>query len=179
MRFTLHYRGPLRSNGRPDHKEAIRLELSDQLARLWQQHPLSDMPELLLPKQNQQLSALRDVDGVQHVALVTNEAFLVAELIVTMLRPGPPGAILQGGDLDNRLKTLFDALTVPQANQLGLASRSHGRPIFCLLEDDQLITRVDARAEQLLEDVDPAVVDVTIGVRIGVTRLLFDNMSFA
>jgi hypothetical protein len=41
-------------------------------------------------------------------------------LKITLLRPEEPGAIiLQSGDIDNRLKTLFDALSVPaQPNQL-------------------------------------------------------------
>ena len=34
---------------------------------------------------------------------------------IFMLRPEVPGAIItQGGDIDNRLKTLFDALRMPQ-----------------------------------------------------------------
>lgn len=179
MRFMLHYRGPLRSNGKPAHKEEIRLAFSGQLERLWHQHPLSDMPALLQPRSEGQFCALRQVDGVTHVALVTAEAFLSAELGISMLRPGLPGAILQGGDIDNRLKTLFDALTVPQANQLTGISRSRVKPIYCLLEDDQLISSVEVKTHQLLEAVEPSEVDVTIAVEVRITRTLFDNMSFA
>ena len=47
------------------------------------------------------------------VPLVTREMDVVAELSIIMLRPEIPGQLVtQGGDIDNRLKTLFDALTM-------------------------------------------------------------------
>lgn len=39
----------------------------------------------------------------------------IAELSITLLRPEPPGGLItQGWDLDDRLNTLFDALTMPR-----------------------------------------------------------------
>lgn len=49
------------------------------------------------------------------------------------------------GDIDNRLKTLFDALRLPnQTNELvGYDNPAPDEnPFFCLLEDDSLITHV-------------------------------------
>jgi hypothetical protein len=88
------------------------------------------------------------------VPLVTQELHLVAEVAVTMLRPEPPGRLItQGGDIDNRLKTLFDALRMPTISELpaSFQAPAGGRPFFCLLEDDNLITSVSVRTEQLLE----------------------------
>jgi Holliday junction resolvase RusA-like endonuclease len=55
------------------------------------------------------------MDPFVFVPLVTAEMSAVAELSVVLLRPEPAGQLLtQGGDIDNRLKTLFDALTMPR-----------------------------------------------------------------
>jgi hypothetical protein len=72
-----------------------------------------------------------------------------------MLRPEPPGAIItQAGDIDNRLKTLFDALRYPKKmDELpkGATPDESEKPFFCLLEDDILITGVSVRTDVLLE----------------------------
>jgi hypothetical protein len=181
MRLVLHYRGPLRSNGDAMHKQQIRAALSAQLAKVWEQPPLSEDKRLLnQPKSLASYSFIREVAGLEFVPLVTAEAHIVAELRIVLLRPGPPGDLLsQGGDIDNRLKTLFDALTVPQANQIRQASSTPPGRTFCLLEDDRLVTHVEVRAEQLLEDVDPSIVDMTVSVRTRVTRLTMNNQIWA
>jgi hypothetical protein len=115
--------------------------------------------------------------------LVTEELKGVAELDIALLRPGAPGRIVtQGGDIDNRLKTLFDALSMPphpNALPIGVKPANDESPFFCLLEDDKLITSVSVRAEQLLEAVsDPAEVDLTIRVRVRATVRLVGNFIF-
>jgi hypothetical protein len=50
MRFTLHYRGPLRANGSTAHKYELRRHFHTQLKVLWGQKPLTDQPELLKPR---------------------------------------------------------------------------------------------------------------------------------
>jgi hypothetical protein len=118
------------------------------------------------------------------VPLVAAEMNVIAELSIVLLRPEPPGGLLtQGGDIDNRLKTLFDALSMPQqTNSLSptAAPESGETPFFCLLENDNLVTSVAVRTEQLLEpDIDHALVDVTVHVRTRVTRPTLGNMAFA
>lgn len=96
-----------------------------------------------------------------------------------MLRPGPAGDLLShGGDIDNRLKTLFDALSVPQANQV---PKNFGLPdpVYCVLEDDRLVTSIEVRAEQLLEDVQPSEVDLTVSVRTRVSVATYGNIPFS
>jgi hypothetical protein len=46
--------------------------------------------------------------------LVRESYALHCGLKIRFLRHEPPGKIYQGGDLDNRIKTLVDALTMPQ-----------------------------------------------------------------
>ena len=79
----------------------------------------------------------------------------VAELEVTLLWPQTPGNIItSGGDIDNRLKTLFDALKVPSepsALPIGTIPQLGEEPFFCLLEDDSLIARVSVETDRLLE----------------------------
>lgn len=72
-----------------------------------------------------------------------------------MLRPEPPGSIItQAGDIDNRLKTLFDALKVPkEASALPPNDdpQEGETSFFCLLEDDNLITKVSVGTDRLLD----------------------------
>jgi hypothetical protein len=186
MRLTLHYRGILRSNGSPAHKHEIRQHFHIQLRTVWAQQPLVENPNLLQPKRRDgDYCFLRPVGDFTFVPLVTEETNTIAELSITMLRPETPGGIItQGGDLDNRMKTLFDALTMPRhANALppGVVPLENEKPYFyCLLEDDNLVTTISVRTEQLLEPVsDQSVVDVSIFVRTRVTRPTMGNGAFA
>jgi hypothetical protein len=80
---------------------------------------------------------------------------LVAELDIRMYwRQNDQGGILQptdgGIDLDNRLKGLLDALTIPQENQLPDDDLSNDpNPFLCLLENDNLVTRLQIKAAPL------------------------------
>ena len=102
--------------------------------------------------------------------MVAEKLQLVAELEISLLRPEPPGQIVnQGGDIDNRLKTLLDSLTVPSSpNALpnGAQPFRGEDPFFCLLEDDNLITRLTVTSDRLLEpSLNPSEVIVQIHVR--------------
>jgi hypothetical protein len=60
---------------------------------------------------------------------------LYAELQLELLRPEPPERLLtEAGDMDNRLKTLFDALTMPRhadALPKNIQPESDETPFFC------------------------------------------------
>jgi hypothetical protein len=163
MRFTLIYEGPLRaaSSGDPrrDEKHDIRRKLHPQLLDVWQTHPelgketfktqqlkrsggtLGEDIALPLPK-----APIRDF---VFVLLVSATLWAVCELDVLFLRREPPGGVVNfGGDLDNRLKVLFDALRMPdKSSELppDAVARESEKPFACLLESDKLITgfRVD------------------------------------
>lgn len=149
MRFTLTYEGPLRPSGSPDEKQAIRREFHPQLAELWNSEPLSALRNATEPGG----ACRKELDGHAFSAIVHNHFKLRAELEIMLLRPEPAGAILANADIDNRLKTLFDALRWPiQRQELG-RNASHAAavdPLHCLLEDDRLITRVSVDTDRWL-----------------------------
>jgi hypothetical protein len=81
---------------------------------------------------------------------------MTCELDVLFLRKEPRGYLVnQAGDLDNRIKVLFDALRVPKENELPATLEALPDPFFCLLEDDRLITSVRIVSERLLEGTIP------------------------
>lgn len=185
MRFVLHYRGPLQANGKPSHKHELRASFHTQLKTLWSQIPLIGSGELLKPRANAgSYSLLREQFGFTFVPLVNAEMHAVADLSITLLRPEPPGGLItQGGDIDNRLKTLFDALTMPRhSNALPKGATPAPDQIphfFCLFEDDNLVTSIAVRTEQLLEPVsDPSTVDLLINVSVKVLQRTWGNFAF-
>ena len=85
-----------------------------------------------------------------------------------------------GGDIDNRLKTLFDALSVPtqqQASTSTARSSSIESPTFTLLEDDVLIARVNVDSDRLLAAPQPDFVRLTIRVSLRARKLIYGNMN--
>lgn len=112
--------------------------------------------------------------------LVSSTLFAVAELDCVLLRPGPPGELFRsGGDIDNRLKTLLDALKVPEQNALpsGAKPEDDETPFFCLLEDDKLITALRVETDRLLNPRDDREVDLLVRVNIEFTKMTYDNMG--
>lgn len=180
----LHYRGSLKANAGPAHKHELRRHFHLQLKKLWSQMPLVEMPKWLQPvKDPHEYHFLRPLGPFIFAPLVTAEINAVAELSITLLRPESPGGLItQGGDIDNRLKSLFDALAMPpQPNALprGAIPAADENPLFCLLEDDNLVTSVAVRTEQLLEPVtDLSLVEITIAVQTRVTRNTMGNDLF-
>lgn len=90
------------------------------------------------------------------IPLATKKFDLVCELDIVFLRAEEPGSLFTNtaGDLDNRLKVLFDALRVPGPPELPTkaAPTERQRPFFCLMEDDKLITSLRVETERLLDE---------------------------
>jgi hypothetical protein len=90
--------------------------------------------------------------GYNFVPLVTNEFCLRCSLDILFLRPEEPRYLMNCGDLDARLKTVFDSLRIP-ANLSEAGGTGPGEdetPFFCLLADDKLISEVSVTSDQLL-----------------------------
>jgi hypothetical protein len=164
MEFTLHYRGELKANRGPLDKHILRCHFHTQLKELWDQLPLREYHgQLLLPPSTDpqalegSCSVLRPIGAFNFAPLVSSRIHFVAELDILLLRPEPPGMIItQGGDIDNRIKTLLDALKVPSEPN-ALPSQAVPTPdqvpFFCLLEDDNLVTRLAVKTDRLFEPV--------------------------
>jgi hypothetical protein len=169
MEFRLTYAGRLLSNGKAPHKHEIRRHFHPQLQKLWKISPhLCSLREPLMtsvltvnrPPDRSRLETLPErfsCGPFRLVPLVTRDLKLACSLDVLYLRPDYPSSVLKtGGDIDNRLKTLFDALRIPgpDTQELGGCKPQEGEnPLYCLLEDDVLITHVSVKTDNLLEPV--------------------------
>ena len=181
MEFRLFYRGQLKSNGSVKHKHAIRKQIHSQLRQLWNQKPLSDLKDKLLSGQNE-IGFIRPLDGFVFAPLVQGRIDLIADIDITLLRPEEPGAIVtQTGDIDNRLKTLFDALRMPQKRSEipgECTPENTDSPFFCLLEDDNLISTLKVTTDRLLDSVaSSSEVVLVLHVHTKVTRATMLNIG--
>jgi hypothetical protein len=90
--------------------------------------------------------------GYNFWPLVTEEFGLRCALDILFLRPEEPGMLLLSGDLDGRIKTVFDALRMPNnlAEAGGIGPQTDETPFFCLLQDDKMISEVKIATDQLL-----------------------------
>ncbi len=96
------------------------------------------------------------VDGFKFLPLVGSifggvETACAVDIL--FLRRDDPGKIVSGGgDIDNRLKTLIDALKMPKTGELRPQDTpiDGESPFFCLVQDDSLITEIKVTADRLL-----------------------------
>ena len=148
MNFTLTYDGNLKANGSPKHKQEIRRVFHRQLQEVWK-------GSIVNPSKKESKNLLVGIGDYNFFPIVSTGRNEVVEIQLIMLRPGqPPGYIIgQGGDIDNRLKTLFDSLKMPEKNDIPKHDKPKDNedPFYCLLEDDKLITNLSVATDQLLE----------------------------
>lgn len=169
MEFRLVYRGRLRATGSAAEKQVLRRHFHRELVTLWKQLPLSAHLERLQERSRDAVPPWMKLGEFWFVPLVSQRAGLIVELDVLFLRPQLPGAVVSsGGDLDNRIKTLLDALRIPEPGELTSSDRPDEaeHPFYCLLENDVLITSLAVTADQLLQSPDPEEVLLVIRVVI-------------
>lgn len=170
-----------KAHARKQHKHDIRRALHPQLKRLWGLHPAlrywaSHSPggKPVRDPSDEHFDSLYHAapgdscvnaiartftraNGFNFVPIVREELGLLCSLSILYLRPSKPGKIISHGDIDNRLKTLFDALSVPSDAQMPSSSPAPDeQPMFVLLADDSLITHVSVETDFLLQALDPA-----------------------
>lgn len=129
------------------------------------------------------LAAPINVNGRLYVPLVRKSFATMCGLDILFLRKDGPGPLVgEGGDLDNRVKTLFDGLRVPKLNEVDPpASGAESNEItYCLLEDDALVTDFSVRTDRLLTHPGAAESQVLliIDVAVRVSHLTSDNLGF-
>jgi hypothetical protein len=92
----------------------------------------------------------RRLAGYRFVPMVTRVMEADCHLRIALRRPIKPGTIIySGGDLDGRLKTLFDAFAMPpQQQDLPEGITGNDAPCLCLLESDELITGLSIESEE-------------------------------
>jgi hypothetical protein len=118
--------------------------------------------------------------SVNYIPFVRGSLHLVCTLDILFLRREDPGALVfQGGDLDGRIKTLFDGLRMPSAQEAdasGVAPTAD--PIYCLLQEDTLISDFSIKTGRLLGKREQKVhaVRLWIDVSVKVLRVTEENM---
>jgi hypothetical protein len=197
MRFTLVYDGQLPAQTTHDsrvfEKHAIRKQLHGQLADIWNHHPALEgllnvwkaSPKSQIPPEESIELVKQFNRGIFHfIPLATKAAQMICELDILFLRREPKGYLVNaGGDIDNRIKVLFDSLRIlKEENELPAnAAPSEGEdPFFCLLEDDSLITAVRVESERLADSNtlhNANHVRLVLRVTIKVQRLRYDTLA--
>jgi len=178
MEFRLTYEGELlgagNNNNRSKHKHEIRLVFHPQLKRLWEtyspfQNWGSDEGEHIVKTLGIQFERC----GCKLIPLVTERFSLVVDINILLLRPGTPGSVVQSGDLDNRIKTLSDALRIPSnREEFGGYDPEKESPLYCLLEDDKMISRLTVETDSLLNPLPGSDIIRNNDVRLIITVVL-------
>lgn len=160
-------------------KNRIRRKLHDQLVEVWNHHPtlswMKNQQTHWPDKSNRAIgqmvySSLKrpmpeegetpaealgrkyERGGILFVPLVSEVFNLVCSLNILFLRRGRPGTLFdQSGDIDGRIKTLLDALRIPTDSNEMRGSPDATSPLFCLLEDDKLVTELTVVTDRLLK----------------------------
>jgi hypothetical protein len=171
LQFRLLYQGILPADGDVADKFAIRRQFHPQLRRLCSENPTLHS-QLIAWGTHEAHQALGDsytaekafefgvkraadthLNGFRFMPLSKKEWHLRCSLDVLFLRREKPGRIFMKGDIDNRFKTLFDALQMPHLGQdvQGQSPQPDEDPFFVLLEEDDLIADVSMTTDRLLD----------------------------
>lgn len=162
MNFRLVYQGKLpaasQNNNRAQDKHRIRQALHPQLRELWKadrylnkrfiRPMVRDRPQYHVMADNYARCGYRFLPLVGTIA--SDEA---CALDILFLRRDQPGDLVKhGGDIDNRMKVLLDALRMPESCEevCGESPTTDQDPFFCLLRDDKLITELKIVTDRLL-----------------------------
>lgn len=171
VEFRLLYQGILTANGDVADKFAIRRQFHPQLRSLCSEHPMlrsqliawgqlearQVLGESYTGDQSFKFGVKRLADthlnGFTFMPIARKEWHLRCSLDVLFLRREKPGRVFMRGDIDNRFKTLFDALQMPRLGQ-DIGGQTPGQdedPFFVLLEEDDLIADVSLTTDRLLD----------------------------
>lgn len=132
--------------------------LPDRAKDVWEAHPRAaenlTLPEILGPTFGH--------DGYEYVPLVWREREMVCSLRILLLRRDGPEAVGPGRDIDNRIKTLIDALVMPsfrqgqpRRNGQPLPPQTGETPFFVLMDDDRQVDHLEVETDTAHE-FDPA-----------------------
>ena len=151
-------------------KQRIRSYFHPQLKKLWSLHPsllhyahsqglyVGSQPQTgtkdeLIVKGWDALASNWEEFGFRFIPLVHSDYCLACSLDILFLRKGGQGNLVTNGDLDERIKTLFDGLQKPQQKSEcgGAVPTEEENPFFVLFENDKLISEIKITTDQLLD----------------------------
>ncbi len=187
MKFKLLYFGEILVNPkkRAQHISDIRMQFHPQLKKLLEHSPWNNMTRYMMPGATKSPITTKHIGGIDFNPIITPNLKLIAELDIQMLHPEIVGVART--DIDNRIKTLLDGLRCPQnEHEIGENTPRNIGPIYTLLDDDHLVTKMSINTSHLLTDhmftPDPSRINapifMMIDVNVRVAEGTLENLPF-
>ncbi len=114
------------------------------------------------------------------IPLVRHSLNLACAVDILFLRHEEPFSLMKnGGDLDGRIQTLFDALRMPDPKHQYVGDELAEDPLYVVLEDDALISDFSVKSGRLLGRATKhrAAVRLQVDITIKVLRVTEENQS--
>lgn len=199
-----------------EHKQAIRREFHGQLKQLWvtnrflREHKVppgfsgpvfrsvaetgamwgADTSEW--PLMRDAMAECFQLNGFKFLPLAPESFGLLCSLNILFLRRDIPGSAITAGDIDNRVKTIIDALRYPQkpnefvgAKKQPIVPLDGEMPFYVLLEDDKQVSHFSVETDTLLDppaddnETDQRMAKVIITVELRPLDITLFNLSYA
>ena len=187
MKFKLLYYGDILTNPkkRAQHIADIRMQFHPQLKKLLNFKPWNNLSKFMMPDATKGPIITRHIGGIDFNPIITSNLNMIAELDILLMHPEIVG--VPHSDIDNRVKTILDGLRAPQnEHEIGQNTPRDIGPIYTLLDDDHLVTRLTVNTSHLLsQDLFPDGVQHTpdsvfmlIDVNVRVTEGTIENLPF-
>lgn len=156
MNFTLFYSGRIRSSNKRNvkHINDIRCKLSPQIRQLYDCNPLKSIDAKCEPGSHtaQDVRTYTKIAGRDYSSLVNKGLGLACQINVIFYEAtGTISVANDIGDVDNKAKTLIDALKLPSNDEVDkLSDELMQSTVHCLLMDDAFLWGVDLKRRRLL-----------------------------
>jgi hypothetical protein len=159
LKITLTYQGILPASKRPPEKiDQIRQEFHRQLNKIWGRDQLAILEEWRDNKFSAGAPDFRKQFGnITYLPIASEEIHARVRLTLTLykgIREDHPA--YSHGDIDNRAKSIIDALCVP-VQQSRIPNCAPLRDTICLMSDDSLVDTLTVETASLLAENDPTI----------------------
>jgi len=151
MKFKLLYFGEIFTNPkkRSQHIADIRMQFHPQLKKLLEHSPWDNLTQYMMPNAKKSPISTKHVGGIDWNPIITPNLNLLAEIEIQLFHPEIVG--VARSDIDNRVKTILDGLRCPQnEHEIGDNTPRNIGPIYTLLDDDHLVTKLSVNTSHLL-----------------------------
>lgn len=172
MDYKFFYRGNIPSNGNSKQKGNIREILNPQIKKVWD----VEAYKTLLNKRkssNKFDSMCVTTSGAKYLPLISSETKLYCHLEIEYYTKNEMRFVFADGDIDNRVKTLFDGLRAPSSPQ-EKTYENNNDIYYTMLEDDKLIKGLSIKSYQIFTDEDDFYIITLIPKKENVT---YENLE--
>ena len=187
MKFKLLYYGDILTNPkkRSQHIADIRMQFHPQLKKLLDFKPWNNLSKFMMPDATKSPIITRHIGGIDWNPIISPNLKMIAELDILLMHPEIVG--VPRSDIDNRVKTILDGLRCPQnEHEIGQNTPNNIGPIYTLLDDDHLVTKLTVNTSHLLsteflpgsKEKSPDAVFMLIDVNVRVTEGTLENLPF-